>query len=94
MIVDIEVYNDVCKILTKLPQDKDIALQDECSFEVEGSEYKAKMLAIKTHGHAKWDGHRRLYNRTTHKFPIGLLDRVRDKLVSFGYTVHTINKRK
>ena len=38
MIVDIEVYNDVCKILTKLPQDKDIALQDECSFEVEGSE--------------------------------------------------------
>ena len=94
MIVDIEVYNDVCKILTKLPQDKDIALQDECSFEVEGSEYKAKMLAIKTHGHAKWDGHRRLYNRTTHKFPIGLLDRVRDKLMDFGYTVHTINKRK
>lgn len=93
MTVDIEVNNTYCKILNHLTIDQLAVIQAECQFKVEGSEYKIIAFRNRSKGKYEWDGYRKLFNIQTRRFPIGLLDRVRNLFDSVGIEVNIINKR-
>lgn len=88
--VDIEVDNIQCKIVTKLDIDMLSKIQNACSFKVDGGDFIARQYRNKF----RWDGVRKLFNIQTRRFPIGLLDRVRDILKTSDYGVNIISKRK
>lgn len=94
MVIDIEVTNKDCKILNTLTIDQLALIQNECSFEVEGAEYKRKNYMYRSRGAFQWDGKRKLFNIQTRRFPVGLLNRVTNLLKNNGFEINTINKRK
>lgn len=91
-VIEIEITNVDCKVITKLDPYVAGVLHEKCSFKPEGSEYMANFYARKKG--FKWDGSRKLFNSQTHKFPIGLLSLVTNTLNGMGYNVNYINKRK
>jgi superfamily II DNA or RNA helicase len=90
MEVTIEITNINCKIVEKLSDSQLMVLRDLCSFEMEGSEYKAKAFQNKG---KDWDGRRKLFNIQTRKFPIGLLWMVTNHLQKYGIDVKWVNHR-
>lgn len=50
-------------------------ISHECSFEVKGAEHSP------LYKKGRWDGRKRLFNRQTGAFPMGLWDRIRDILI-------------
>lgn len=92
-MVDIVITNTECKITSPLTKEQMEVIQDQCSFEVEGSEYKAQAFRDRTHGKCKWDGKRRLFNTQTRVFPVGLLSRIIKLFRLYGIQVNMIDKR-
>lgn len=64
------------KIMSNLTFDQLAIISSECSFEVEGAEFKRNTFRKKSGGKNDWDGRRRLFNINTRRFPIGLLPRI------------------
>lgn len=93
MKLTIQITNTECKILEHMTQDQLIVLQEMCSFEVEGAEYKAEAFRNRRGGF-NWDGRRKLFNIQTRTFPIGLLTMVTNSLLKIGVHVEFANKRK
>lgn len=91
-VIEIEITNVDCKVITKLDPYVAGVLHEKCSFKPDGSEYMANFYARKKG--FKWDGSRKLFNSQTNKFPIGLLSLVTNTLNGMGYNVNYINKRK
>lgn len=90
-MVTIEVNNLYGKIMNKdLPAQVLSDVQTQCSFQMEGSEYKA--IAYRKR-HIQWDGYKKLFNKQTRKFDIGLLSRVVGVLKRSGYMVDIVDKR-
>ena len=90
MVIEIEVTNNNCKILNKLDLGQLAVIQDLCSFEVEGSEFKSQQFRNKN---IEWDGRRKLFDVRNQKFPIGLLPKICDMLNVFGIKTQIISKR-
>lgn len=91
-IIEIEITNIECKVITKLDPYVAGVLREKCSFKPEGSEYMANFYA-KRKG-IKWDGARKLFNTQTRRFPVGLLSMVTHTLNDMGYDINYINKRE
>ena len=70
----IEIDNMKGKILSDLTFDQLSVISDECSFQVEGAEFKQNMF--RKRGIYNWDGYKRLFHTGHQTFPIGLLDRI------------------
>lgn len=90
MVITIEITNTDCKIVEKLTNDQLTILRELCSFEMEGSEYKARAFQNKG---KNWDGKRKLFNIQTRRFPIGLLWMVTKCLEKYDIDVKWINNR-
>lgn len=90
-VIEIEITNVQCKVITKLDPYVASVLHEKCSFRPEGSEYAANYYARKKG--IKWDGLRKLFNAQTHRFPVGLLSMVTKSLNEMGYDVTYINDR-
>lgn len=91
--VSIRLTNTTCKILTPLTLDQLGVIERECSFEVEGSEYKAAAFKSKTKGQCKWDGRKRLFSTQYQTFPLGLYSRIRHLFDMAGIQVDIEDKR-
>lgn len=91
MIIDIEITNVMCKILTPIDTDISQTLSYNYSFKVEGSEYKVSMYARR---HIYWDGRKKMYNMQTRQFPVGLLSAISSMLTNMGHQINYINHRK
>lgn len=90
-MVTIEVNNLYGKIMDKnLPAQVLSDIQVQCQFQMEGSEYKAYAYRKRN---IKWDGYKKLFNKQTRRFDIGLLSRVMNVLKSHGYVVDIKDKR-
>lgn len=64
------IINNKCKI-TDITDPKIInIIAKECSFKIKGAEFSD------LYKQGRWDGFKRLYNRQTNTFPVGLLDRI------------------
>lgn len=94
MVIDIEVTNKDCKILNTLTIDQLALIQNKCSFEVEGAEYKSRNYMYRGRNSFKWDGKKKLFNIQTRRFPVGLLNMVKELLYSNGFDINIIDKRK
>lgn len=91
-VIEIEITNVQCKVITKLDPYVAKMLHEKCSFKPEGSEYMANYYA-KRKG-IKWDGSRKLFNAQTRRFPVGLLSMVTSTLNEMGYIIQYINHRE
>lgn len=91
-VVEIEITNVQCKVITKLDPYVASVLHEKCSFKPEGSEYMANFYARKKG--FKWDGSRKLFNAQTRRFPVGLLSIVTKTLSDMGYSIQYINHRE
>lgn len=90
-MVTIEVNNLYGKIMDKnLPAQVLSDIQVQCQFQMEGSEYKAYAYRKRN---IKWDGYKKLFNKQTRRFDIGLLSRVINVLKSHGHIVDIKDKR-
>jgi len=69
-----------CKILS-IPPNLDQILYDKLSYRPEGFMFSPRYLKN------QWDGYTHLYSMKTKKFGSGLLDRVKEILGEYGYTV-------
>lgn len=90
MTFNIDVTNSYCKITTSLSSQLLAELRYECSFKMEGHEFKSN--AYRNKG-IDWDGSKKLFNIQSRRFPIGLLHRVTCVLKRHGDVTYT-NKRK
>ena len=70
-MVVIEMYPAYGKVVGG-SKDLHDAIQDACKFKVQGAEMSE---LYRKH---RWDGYKKLYNKSTHKFPQGLLSNVLD----------------
>ena len=75
--VTIIVDNIQGKMVETLPFEHAVAISQECSFKVQGSEfmYRSKSKG-KSKGKGNWDGFKRLYHSGRRTFPTGLLGRI------------------
>lgn len=90
-MVTIEVNNLYGKVMNKdLPAQVLSDIQTQCSFQMEGSEFKAYAYRKKN---IKWDGYKKLFNKQTRRFDIGLLSRVVEILKRHGYDIDIVDKR-
>lgn len=89
-IIEIEITNTECKVVSKLDPYVAGVLREKCSFAPIGSEYMANFYRKKR---VDWDGVRRLYNIQTRRFPVGLLALVTSALGEMGFSVKYTNKR-
>ena len=94
MEIKIEINNVRGKVMNPLNIDQLSVLQSLCSFQVEGSEYKAHAFKSRQRGGFEWDGYRKLFSTRYQTFPIGLLDMVRSAFTNAGIPVEVIDKRK
>lgn len=89
-MVTIEINNIYGKVVDKLKIDYLAAIQNECQFKMEGSEYKSWSYRKRN---IDWDGYKKLFNLQTRRFPVGLLSRVIKTLNKYGMYVDIIDKR-
>lgn len=90
-VIEIEITNTECKVVTKLDPFVAETLREKCSFKPEGSDYMANFYSKKKG--IKWDGARKLFNIQTRRFPVGLLSLVTNTLHDMGLNVQYISKR-
>ena len=88
------VTNNKVRIVERMSKDQLAVMQDICSFEVEGSEYKAEAFRNRKSGGFEWDGMRRLFDIQHQTFPIGLLERVRRLFDTLGVQYEIESHRK
>ena len=93
-MVTIEINNLEGKIVDRLSIDQLSIIQQECSFKVEGAEFKAYAFRTRRRGGFEFDGYKKLFNVQTRRFPIGLLSRVRDLFEKNGIPVNIVDRRK
>lgn len=89
-MVTIEINNVYGKVIDKLRIECLAAIQHECQFKMEGSEFKS--LSYKKRN-IDWDGYKKLFNIQTRRFPVGLLPRVTKVLNRLGIEVDIVDKR-
>lgn len=89
-MVTIEVNNIYGKIVDRLPREQLVAIQQECQFQMEGSEFKQNAYRKRN---IKWDGYKKLFNMQTRRFDIGLLSRVTALLNRMGEVVDIKDNR-
>lgn len=93
-MIDIQVCNDMCRILTVLGLREVQALVDMYSFEVEKSEYASRGFNAKSHYKSNWDGKRRLFEKQWQRFPVGLLPGLLKLFSDAGTKYNLIDKRE
>lgn len=69
-MIIVTVTNNKGKLSGKIPQSLLEKISEHCSFKIKGAEHSP---LYKRH---QWDGYKRLFNRQTKSFPIGLYNRV------------------
>lgn len=89
-MVTIEINNIYGKVMDKLGIEYLAAIQRECQFKMEGSEFKAWSYRKRN---IDWDGYKKLFNLQTRRFPVGLLSRVIRVLDRCGKQVNIVDKR-
>lgn len=89
-MVTIEINNIYGKVMDKLGIEYLAAIQSECQFKMEGSEFKTWSYRKRN---IDWDGYKKLFNLQTRRFPVGLLSRVIKVLNKCGEQVNIIDKR-
>lgn len=93
-VFTLQVTNNNVKIKERMSKDQLAVLQDICSFEVEGAEYKAEAFRNRKKGGFEWDGQRRLFDIQHQTLPIGLLERVRKLFDTLGVQYEIESHRK
>lgn len=70
-MITLILNNSQGKLEGKIPQSLLDKISEDCSFKIKGAEHSP------TYKNGYWDGYKRLFNRQTKSFPIGLYDRVK-----------------
>lgn len=69
-MIKIKIINNKCKLAGEIDYNILNLISDECSFKIKGAEFS------ELYKKGRWDGVKRLFNRQTKTFSIGLLDRI------------------
>lgn len=86
-MIEVQIRGFPCQLSGNITVELDKALEKACRWRVAGYEH---MTAFKE---GRWDGYKRLYNSMSHRFPIGLLQRVMMILMMDGIKYKIIDFR-